>query len=151
MTTIKRKRKGFSLVEMVAVAIILAVITISVTFVSQAVSVLRTQQRNSIYLSTHNLNVMEQIRREMNQLGETGELPSYYGDVDGAQDTGIEVRDFSTTEIATRVYITKAPWDNFHVYSVRIESRVRGYVQRLNSTYILTDIGIEKDPTVTLP
>lgn len=151
MTALKRKRKGFSLVEMVAVAIILAIITISVTFVSQAVSVLRTQQRNSIYLSTHNLNVMEQIRREMNQLGETGELPSYYGDVDGAQDTGIEARDFSTTEIATRVYITKTPWDNFHVYSVRIESRVRGYVQRLNSTYILTDIGIEKDPTVTLP
>lgn len=144
MTCPKKSRKGFSLVEMVAVAICLAIITVSVVSVSQAVSVLRTQQRNAIYLSIHNLNVMEQLRKEMNDLGETGELSTYYGPVDESLNTGIVTRDFSNVDINTKVYVTKVPWDNFIVYQVKIESKVRGYVQKLTNTYILTDIGIQK-------
>lgn len=148
MTFLKKKRRGFSLVEMVAVAIVLAITVISVTYISQAASVLRTQHRNSVYLTTHQLNVMEKLRREMNQLGENAELESYYGAVDPAEHPDIVTKDFSTTSITTEVYVTKSTWDNFNIYYIQIDSRMKGYVQRLKSTYILTDIGIEKDPTI---
>lgn len=148
MTFLKKKRRGFSLVEMVATAIVLAITVISVTYISQAVTVLRTQHRNSVYLTTHQLNVMEQLRREMNQLGENAELESYYGAVDPMEHPDIVTKDFSTTSITTEVYVTKSTWDNFNVYYVQVDSRMKGYVQRLKSTYILTDIGIEKDPTI---
>lgn len=87
MTAKRRKRrKGFSLIEMVAVAIMLAIITVAVVIISEAVSGLRIRARNNVLLSTHNLNVMEQLRQEMNRIGVGEALEVYYGFLDDADE-----------------------------------------------------------------
>lgn len=161
MTALQKKRKGFSLVEMVAVAIILAIITIACVLVMQSTASMRIQSRNSIYMTTHNLNVMEKLRQEINRLGIYGELHPYYGFADDTEEYNLLVAegknpddknnyraDYSTDDIRTEVYIEICPWNNFHLYNVRIESKIIGYPQRLTNTFVLTDIGIEKDPTL---
>lgn len=196
MTALKKKRKGFSLVEMVAVAIILAIITIACVAVMQSTATMRIASRNSIYMTTHNLNVMEKIRQEINRLGIYGELHAYYGFADndeeweiipldkknilkavfGTESNAIDIlaspelvtleqrealkaqgiefddvvfrADYSTDDIRTEVFIEINPWDNFHVYSIRIESKLIGYSQRVTNTLVLTDIGIQKNPII---
>lgn len=156
-----KKRSGFTLIEMVVVTIILAIVTVACVVVSRAVNEQRIQARNSIYLTTHNLNVMEQLRQYMNQLGESGGLYSYYGYQDDDQEnyqlqqqgvlnpTAADRRpDYSTNDVRTEVFIEIVPWDNFHLYNIRIESKLVGYKSRVTNEYIMTDIGIEKNPVV---
>ncbi len=163
MTRVKKRRSGFSLVEMIAVAIILAIITIACVQVTQATSAMRIQSRNSILMTTHNLNVQEQLRQEINRLGIYGELANYYGFADDGEEREILIAegknpddhtnyraDYSTDSIRTEVFIEICPWDNFHLYNVRVESKIIGYPQRLTNTFVLTDIGIEKDPTLPI-
>lgn len=177
VTRSRKKRKGFSLVEMIAVAIMLAIITISCVLVSHTVSAMRIRSRNNILMSTHNMNVMEQLRQEMNEIGITGRLEVYYGFQDDDSERRILEAAFAedptdpkkdpdnldnyrpnystyddqlapnTGDIRTDVHIDISEWDNFHIYKVRIESSVIGYAQTLVNDYVLTDIGIERDPT----
>ncbi len=137
----KRTLKGFTLVEMIIVVIVLAMVTVSCAMITQSVAAVRTQAKHSVYLSLHHLNVMESLRQEMNTLGETKTLNAYYGPP-GAS-TGMTTHDFSTADISTQVFVETTTWDNFHIYSVRIESKVNGYTHRLTSSYVLTDIGIQ--------
>lgn len=158
MRVLQKKRAGFTLVEMIVVTIILAIVTIACTLVAQAVNDQRIMARNSIYLTTHNLNVMEQLRREMNVQGETKELYSYYGFQDDDEErrlmeaAGLDPSttplrpDYSTGDVRTEVFIEIVPWDNFHLYNIRIESKLIGYNSRVTNTYVMTDIGIEKNP-----
>ncbi len=128
-----KSRKGFSLVEMVAVVVILAIVTIGTVLVSQSISTMRTQSRNSIYLTTHNLNVMEDLRAEMEELGETGELMASYPE-----------NVYSTEDISTVVTIDVSNWDNFKVYNVKIESRMKKFPQKVTNTFIMTNIGMPR-------
>lgn len=168
MKNARKRRKGFSLVEMIAVAIMLAIITIAAVLVSETVSAMRIRARNNVLMTTHNLNVMEQLRQEMNRIGVTGKLEVYYGFADDASERDIliasglnpdDVNNYrpnystysdqfagNTGDIRTDVYLDISEWDHFHVYSVRIESTTIGYAQRLVNTYVLTDIGIDKNP-----
>lgn len=157
-----KKRSGFTLVEMVVVTIVLAIVTIACVIVSRAVNDQRVQSRNSIYLTTHNLNVMEQLRRYMNTEGEGKVLYSYYGFQDDDEERALIVAagedpattplrpDYSTEDVRTEVFIEIVPWDNFHLYNIRIESKLIGYNSRVTNNYIMTDIGIEKNP-ITVP
>lgn len=196
MKLARKRRRGFTLVEMIIVVIILAIVTIACVVVSRAVESQRVMSRNSIYLTTHNLNVMESLRREMNSLGITGELFPYYGFQDNEEEYNLypeDVRtkleglflsraaaieklnptvplttverqsiegvglnpddvifrpDYSTEDIRTEVFIEITPWDNFHLYNVRIESKLKGYNARVINTYVMTDIGIDKNPVI---
>lgn len=155
-----RKRSGFTLIEMVVVTIILAIVTLGCTAVGKAVNDQRIMARNSIYLTTHNLNVMEQLRLYMNGLGIHGALVSYYGFQDDDQERALMIAegkdpavtplrpDYSTDDVRTEVFVTTVPWDNFHLYNIRIESKLIGYNARVTNEYIMTDIGIDKNPIV---
>lgn len=157
MTRVVRKRKAFSLVEMIAVTVVLAIIVIACTRVTQATSALRIQARNAILLTTHNLNVMEKLNQELNRLGVDGTLHPYYGFADDDSERQLIVAaggdpndmnlyrpDFSSTSIRTEVFVEESVMGNFYVYNVSIESKVIGYPQRLVSRVVFTNIGIEK-------
>lgn len=125
-----KKRRGFTLVETVLCCVILAVVTIGTSSVSAHISALKVEARNTVFLSTHNLNVMERLRQMAYDLGEGEVLLNYYGS---------EL--FGTSEIDTDIYIHQTTWDDFYIYNVRLESRMRKYQQTLTSTYTMTNIG----------
>lgn len=123
-------RKGFTLVEVIACTVILVMVVIGATLVSRQISVMKTESRNTVYMSLHNLNVMERLRQMSYDLQTGEELLAYY-----SSDT------FGTSEFTTDVYVQMSTWDSFKVYSVRIETRMQGYTQLLISTYTMTNIG----------
>lgn len=162
MIKARKNRKGFSLVEMVVAVLVLSIIVIACVKVTQATSALRIQSRNSIVMSTHNLNVMERLKEEIDNLGETGYLYTYYGFADDEEeadmleaagkdpnDRSLYRMDFSSEQVRTEVYIDIYMWDNFFIYDVRIESKMIGYPQRLVNTLILTSIGVDRLTLVT--
>lgn len=138
-----KPRKGFTLVEMIICALILAIVVICVASISGTLSTLKTETRNSIFLSMHNLNTSERLRQMVYELPEGEQLNAFYGAPTGTGAGGvIDPSDiFSTDEILTRVFVTAGSMDHFQVYVVRIESQMRGYKQRLVSSYTLTNIG----------
>lgn len=145
-TWIQTRRKGFTLVETIACCLILAIVTIGAASVSAHISALKVEARNSVYLTTHNLNVMERLRQMSYSLAEGEELLNFYGgtlDMLGNRG-GNPV--FDSSDIYTDVYIETAPWDDFRVYNVRIDSRMVKYKQTLVSTYTMTNIGGYKTP-----
>lgn len=123
-------RRGFTLVEVIASTVILAVCIIGMAIASQTITRLKTEARNDVFLTTHNLNVMERLRQMTFDLQPGEELLAYY-----ASDT------FGTSEINTDVYIDTSTLGQFRVYDVRIESRMIGYVQMLTSKYAFTNMG----------
>lgn len=123
-----KRRAGFTMLEMVATAAFMAIIVVSLIATSDSVSTLRTNTRDTVYLSVHNLNCMERLR-QMCLSADSG-LLYYYGD-----------SDFGTTDIETEIFIERAEWDSFNIYSVRIESKIRESRNRLVADYVLTDIG----------
>ena len=123
-----KRRLGFSMIEMITCTVLMALIVIGVVSSSMAIDSLRVQTRDSVYLSLHNLNVMERLRQDC--LDPTNAMLLYYSDQQLGSDT-----------IETQAYLTDSTWDHFHVYKVRVESRIRETRQRLNSEYIITDIG----------
>ena len=125
-----KARKGFTLVEVVACTIILAMVTIGTVSISGRINVMRTDARNATYLSLHNLNVMEELRQRLYNLGPGEELPGFYN-----------ATEFSSSTITTTVKLDMATWDNFRVYDVVIDSRVNATKQPLRSRYTLTNIG----------
>ena len=122
------RRKGFTLIEVIGSTIMLALIVVGVVSVSMAIDGLRTQTRNSVYLSTHNLDCMERIRQIC--LDEGQDMLLYYGD---------DV--LGSSDIETTAELVVSRWDHYNVYSVTIHSQMRGYRQKLTSEYIITDIG----------
>lgn len=127
-----KSRKGFTLLEMLASTIFMAFIVLAAMQLTLALETQRTVASDTIYLSIHNLNCMERLRQMAQQLSldSTGTLQSYYSD-----------SIFGTIEVKTEVYIDEANLGEYHVYNVRIESRMRDFPQKLYSEYILTDIG----------
>lgn len=123
-----KRRKGFSMIEMITCTIILALIVITVVRSSMAIDTLRVQTRDSVYLSLHNLNTMERLRQQCLEDGSTMLL--YYDDVA-----------LGTATIETEAFLKEASVDHFRIYKVRIESKVRDTNQRLTSEYIITSIG----------
>lgn len=123
-----RRRKGFSLIEMITCTAILALIVIVVVRSSMAVDTLRVQTRDSVYLSLHNLNTMERLRQQCLDDGDTMLL--YYDDIA-----------LGSSTIQTEAFLKEATLDHFKVYRVRIESMMRDTRQRLTSEYIITSIG----------
>lgn len=123
-----RRRKGFSMIEMITCTAILALIVLVVARSSMAVDALRVQTRDSVYLSLHNLNTMERLRQQCLEDGATMLL--YYDDVA-----------LGSSTIQTEAFLKEASIDHFRVYKVRIESMMRDTRQRLTSEYIITTIG----------
>lgn len=143
---LRKTRKGFTLVETIACCVILAIVTIGTVSISAHISALKVEARNSVYLSTHNLNVMERLRQMSYSLTTDESLLSFYGGtMDAAGNRGGNTI-FDTSEIYTDVYIQTAVWDDFKVYVVRMESRMVKYKQTLVSTYTMTNIGGYKQP-----
>lgn len=130
------KRKGFSLIEVVACTLILAIVVIGTVSVSNKIGLMKTEARNEVQLSLHNLNIMERLRQMSYSLGEGEELLNYYSsDV------------FGSSTINSDVYIETAIWDDFRIYNIRIESRMKGYNQDLVSAYSMTNIVGYKKPS----
>lgn len=127
---VTKKRKGFTLIEVIACTLLLGIVVIGATIVSQQIAVMKTESRNSVYLSLHNLNVMERIRQMSYELVGEEELLSFY-------DTDM----FGDSQYNTNVYIETASFEHFRVYDIRIETRMIGYRQMLVSTYTMTNIG----------
>lgn len=137
-----RKRKGLTLAEIIICTLVLAVVTIGVVSVGNSIAVMKTETRNSVFLSIHNLNVAEQLRQMLLELPEGQELAAYYGASTDGNVGGIAAKDpFSTRDITTRVFLSKVTMDTFDVYSVRVESQMRGYYQTMTDTFTMTNIG----------
>lgn len=129
-----RRFKGFSMIEMVSSIALLALIVIAVAKASMAIDALRVQTRETVYLSLHNLNVMERLRQMC--LENSDGIMLFYGDAE-----------FGTLDVETEAFLKEASIDNFKVYKVRIESKTRDTNQRLTSEYIITDIGAYEEDT----
>ena len=131
-----KKRKGFTMIEMIASTALLTLIVIGVMSSSLMIESLETQTKNTVYLSVHNLNCMERLRKECTE-SDSG-LLSYYGD------------DYlGTIDIETVAYLERATWDHFNIYRVKIQSNVRETSQVLTSEYVITDIGsVNFDPVI---
>ncbi len=125
-----KPRKGFTLIEVIACTVILAIVVIGSMVVSNQISMMKTESRNTVYLSLHNLNVMERLRQMSYELEEGETLLNYYN-------TDV----FGNSQYNTDVYLENATFEHFRVYNVRIETRMIGYKQTLVSTYTLTSIG----------
>lgn len=130
-----KSRKGFTLVEVVSCTIILALVVMGAIVVSRQIATMKTESRNTVYLSTHNLNVMEQLRQMSYELADGEELLAFYN-----SDT------FGTSQFNTDVYIDTSLFEHFRVYNIRIESRMIGYKQTLVSTFTMTNIGGHHTP-----
>lgn len=128
MKKLSRKRRGFTMIEVIGCTVMMALIVSGVVAASLAIDNLRVTTRNSVYLSIHNLNCMERLRQQL--LDGTEDMLLYYGDDVLGSDT-IETQ--ATLELST--------WDKFSIYSVVIESKMRDYQQRLTTEYLITDIG----------
>lgn len=122
------RRSGFTLVEVIGSTVMLALIVVGVVSVSMAIDGLRTQTKNAVYLSTHNLDCMERIRQMC--LDDSQEMLLYYGDDVLGSDS-----------IETTAELVPATWDHYNVYNVTIKSKMRDYQQQLTSEYLITDIG----------
>lgn len=123
-----RRRKGFTLIEVIGCTVMLCLIVIGVVAVSYSIDDMRTRTRNTVYLSIHNLDCMERVRQMC--LDPTQDILLYYGD-----DT------FGSDDIETEVTLTPSAWDHYTVYSVTVSSKMREQNQRLVSEYLITDIG----------
>ena len=99
--------------------------------VTVTIDSLRTSTNNTVILSLQNLNVMEKLRNECKHGNEL--LLSYGDDMLG------------TANIETTATIKEATWDEHHIYSVTVQSKLRDYPQRLTTTCVLSDIGVAKD------
>lgn len=131
-----KRRRGFTLIEIIGCTVMMALIVIGVVAVSLSIDDMRVGTRNTVYLSTHNLNCMERIRQMC--LDPTQDMLLYYGD-----------DMFGSDEIETDISLTPSTWDHFTAYRVTIESRMREYRQRLTSVYLITDIGgVSYDETI---
>ena len=127
-----KKRKGFSLIEVLASTIMLSVIVIACIAVINGISTQKGVTENTVYLSVHNVSCMERLKNMTSNNVSSGVSPllDFYGD---------EV--FGTSDIKTQVIIETAKLDQFYVYFVTIKSRMRDFPQSLTSEYILTTIG----------
>ena len=123
-----KRRRGFTLIEIIGATVMMALIVIGVVAVSLSIDDMRVGTRNTVYMSTHNLNCIERIRQMC--LDPTQDMLLYYGDDAFGSDT-----------IETEVFLELATWDKFSIYRVTIESRMREGGQRLTNVYLITDIG----------
>lgn len=129
-----KSRRGFTLIEILAATIMLAIVVIACTQLTGAISSQKTTTESTVYLSTHNLNCMERMRQKAASLGGlvSEHLLDYYGD-----------DEFGTTDIETHIFVETASLEQFWVYRVTIQSKMRDLPQRLTSKYILTNIGLQ--------
>ena len=74
------------------------------------------------------------------------ELLNFYGGTIDAAGNRSGNTIFDSSDIYTDVYIQTAVWDDFRVYSIRMESRMVKYKQTLVSTYTMTNIGGYYEP-----
>ena len=124
----RKRRKGFSMIESLWTIVMLAVIVAGVTASSIVIRAMEANTKNTVYLSIHNLNCMERLRQECLANG-AGMLQFY-------DDTML-----GSTDIETVAHLEHSSWDHFNIYEVRIESKVRDSKHKLVSEYVITDIG----------
>lgn len=125
-----KTRKGFTLVETVACCLILAVVTVGVVAISQHIALLKTESRNKVQMTLHNLDCMERLRQMSYELGDGEELLNYY-------DKSV----FSNNDFDTEVFLEMTELDTYRVYNVRMITKTVGYKQKLVNTYVFTNIG----------
>lgn len=123
-----RKRHGITLIEMVFSMAVFVVIVMFTAQISQNISGLKNRTTDTVYLSMHNLNVMERIRQWSSE--PYGDLLLYYGD-----------DEVGTTDIQTSAELVKSTCGTFNIYEVKITSKMRANRTRLVTTYVVTDIG----------
>ena len=128
-----KSKKGFTLVEVIACTVILAMVTIGTVSISARIQIMKSDSRGATYLSLHNLNVMEELREKLYSLPAGEELPAHF-----------EEDVFSSPSILTNVIIDTETWYNYKIYNVTITSRMRQTRQVLRSSYTLTNIGAPK-------
>lgn len=134
-----KRRKGFTLIEMIAATVLLALIVIACAALTTHLAGQKVVTEATVYLSTHNLNCMERLRQKAATIGDISSetLTDYYGD-----------EEFGNLDIETHVYIERASIEQFTVYRVTIKSKMREIPQTLTSRYILTSIGVQNYDTV---
>lgn len=127
-----RRRKGFTLIEMMASTILLGFIIVCVASLSRAIGMQKTTSENTVYLSLHNLECMERLRQMAATVGQipSQQLANVYGD-----------EEMGSLDIETHVYVETAKYQQFYVYRVTVRSKMRELPQRLTSHYIMTSIG----------
>lgn len=125
----KYKKQGFTLIEMLVCTVILSIITISVLSTARSIQEVQVTSRNRVYLSTHQLNVMEQLR----QRSYDNKLLAFYEDYV-----------FSTSDITTYVQVEEKLVGDFYTYYITITSEMDNTKDTLTNSFVLTDIGQEK-------
>lgn len=123
-----RRRKGFTLIETIATASMLALIVITVVTSSLSIAAMRKATKDTVYLSIHNLNQMERLR-QIAISEEEGLLDFYSNDVLGS------------LTVETTAEVSRTAWDHFTVYHVTLKSKMKDSGARLTSEYVVTDIG----------
>lgn len=119
-------RRGFTLVETIACALILSVVILGVLGAASTIKNSQASARNRLYLGVHQLNVMEELR----QKAFTERLLAFYDE-----------SAFSTSDITTTVRIEESALENFIVYRVEMESKMKDSKDFIYNVFTLTDIG----------
>lgn len=130
-----KRRKGFTLVEVIATAVLISLIVVIVVQATMSVNALRVKTSDSVRLSVHNLNTIERLRQMCQD--ETYGLLRFYGD---------EV--LGSTEVETTATIDWTLWDRYYIYDVVLESKMRGTGNRLVSRCVITDIVSTELPVI---
>lgn len=123
-----RKRKGFTMVEMIACTVMLALLVVGVVNCVLSIQALRAKTADSVLLSTHNINCLERLRQMAADPYE--EILLYYGD-----------ETFGSSAIATDIVLEKATIGSYNVWCATITSEMRDTHRKLVSTYTITNIG----------
>ena len=123
-----RKRKGFTMVEMIACTVMLALLVVGVVNCVLSIQALRAKTADSVLLSTHNINCLERLRQMAADPYE--EILLYYGD-----------ETFGSSDIATDIVLEKATIGSYNVWCATITSEMRDTHRKLVSTYTITNIG----------
>lgn len=127
-----KARRGFTLIEMMASTILLAVIVIGVMALSRSIGMQKTTTENTVYLSLHNLECMERLRQ---MAATVGQIPSQ------TLANSYDDSEFGSLDIETNIYVETANYEHFYVYRVTVRSKMREFPQRLTSHYVMTSIG----------
>lgn len=122
----RKTRKGFSMLESIASAIILSIIIIGVLSVKRTVQAENIRARESLYMSMHQLSVMEELK----QMSGRSRLLAYYGP-----------SEFSTLEFETTVNVTESSIGDFLVYYVELNTYNEDKSEHMRNTFTMTNIG----------
>lgn len=114
------------MLESIASALILSIIIIGVLSVKRVVQTESIRARESLYMSMHQLNVMEELK----QMAGRARLLAYYGPTE-----------FSTLEYETTVNIEESAMGDFIIYYVEMDTYNEDKSEHMHNAFTMTNIG----------